>query len=628
MKTLLSLKSRIWLTLIMLSVVSFECAAQILHQESFDSTTFVPAGWSLDPSAGNPIWVRRTTGPIGSTMTPHSGAAMARYTVVQTPTGSQQSLITPVIDYSYTNGATPSVSFWMYRDSLSTAPDTISVWVNTSPSITGATWLGVIARSRYQNIPVLVTSNGWYQYSFNIPSAFNTSVNYILFRGTAQGGANMFIDDVEWDEYPVPCSGQPVAGTISASNDTICGGSGSADLSLTGGSGLQSGLTYDWQSSGTAGGPWTSFSTASGPVNTGTLTATTYFRCLVTCTGSGLTDSTSELEIVVNPNPLPVITVTPGPQVAFCNGGNPVTLVASGAATYSWTPATGLSASSGDSVQASPTNSTNYTITGVDAFGCSAITNVTVQVANAPNFTLIANRTLVCSGDTTMLRAQGQGGPGGGNQYVWGPGGQTGNMVIVTVTAPTTYTVVGTNQAGCTRADSVFVDIQPGANAGFSYTMNNLTVSFTDTTTGALSWLWLFGDGNASFSQSPNYTYSAPGTYNVSLVVSNGVCGSDTVTQTITVSVTGLEENAAAMQMQLAPNPAHESVALSFFSSSPAAELLLLNAMGQEVVRRNITPSAANFFREMIETKHLEPGVYVVMLRTSNGSAAIRLVKE
>ncbi len=602
--------------------------AQVIHQESFDSTTFVPSGWSLDPSTGNPNWVRRTTGPIGSTMTPHSGAAMARFTVLQTPTGTQQGLITPVADYSYTNGATPSVSFWMYRDSLSTAPDTLSVLVNTSPSVSGATWLGAIARSRYQSIPAVVTANGWYQYTFNIPASFNTSVNYIIFRGTAQGGMNIYIDDVQWDEYPTPCSGQPVAGIISASTDTICGGSGSADLSLTGGSSNQSGLTYDWQYSATSGGPWTSFSTSGGPVNTGTLTSTTYFRCLVTCTGSGLTDSTTESIVLVNPDPLPVVSVTPGPQVAFCNGGNPVTLVASGAVSYTWSPSNGLSSTSGDSVQASPGFNTNYTVTGVDSFGCSASANVTVQVANSPNFTLIANRTLVCAGDTTMLRAQGQGGPGGGTQYLWGPGGQTGNTVVVTVTAPTTYTVVGTNQAGCTRADSVFVDIQPGANAGFTYTANNLTVSFQDTTTGALSWLWLFGDGNASFSQSPNYTYSAPGTYTVSMIVSNGVCGSDTVQQTITVSVTGLEENAAAMQMQFTPNPSHESALLTFFSATVSAELSLVNALGQVVYSKHLNPAATNFYREVVDVKNLVSGIYVAVLRTSDGTATTRLIKD
>ena len=39
-------------------------------------------------------------------------------------------------------------------------------------------------------------------------------------------------------------------------------------------------------------------------------------------------------------------------------------LNATGAETYSWSPATGLTATTGASVQANPTNSTSYTVTG------------------------------------------------------------------------------------------------------------------------------------------------------------------------------------------------------------------------------------------------------------------------
>lgn len=56
---------------------------------------------------------------------------------------------------------------------------------------------------------------------------------------------------------------------------------------------------------------------------------------------------------VVTVDSLPIVLVTP-PAPATCAAGDPVTLAASGAATYSWTPATGLSATVGDTVIASP----------------------------------------------------------------------------------------------------------------------------------------------------------------------------------------------------------------------------------------------------------------------------------
>jgi len=72
-------------------------------------------------------------------------------------------------------------------------------------------------------------------------------------------------------------------------------------------------------------------------------------------------------------------------------------------------------------------------------------------------------------------------------------------------------------------------------SADFNATPTNgcapLRVNFTDLSDGngkeIISWSWDFGDGGTSTSQNPSHTYTDPGTYTVSLNVSNG-CGSDT----------------------------------------------------------------------------------------------------
>ena len=58
-----------------------------------------------------------------------------------------------------------------------------------------------------------------------------------------------------------------------------------------------------------------------------------------------------------------------------------------------------------------------------------------------------------------------------------------------------------------------------------------LDVQFTDTSSNATSWAWTFGDGGTSTAQNPLHTYTATGTYSVSLTVSNAV-GSNSLTQT------------------------------------------------------------------------------------------------
>ena len=76
--------------------------------------------------------------------------------------------------------------------------------------------------------------------------------------------------------------------------------------------------------------------------------------------------------------------------------------------------------------------------------------------------------------------------------------------------------------------------------ADFSYTVDNLTVTFTDLSSDPdgtiVSWLWDFGDGNTSTEQNPTHTYAAYGKYNVTLTVTDSDGATDTITKQITVS--------------------------------------------------------------------------------------------
>jgi len=60
-------------------------------------------------------------------------------------------------------------------------------------------------------------------------------------------------------------------------------------------------------------------------------------------------------------------------------------------------------------------------------------------------------------------------------------------------------------------------------------------VSFSDSSTGATSWLWDFGDGNTDTTQNPLHTY-INGTFTVTLTVSNA-CGVDSVSESIQIWV-------------------------------------------------------------------------------------------
>ena len=83
--------------------------------------------------------------------------------------------------------------------------------------------------------------------------------------------------------------------------------------------------------------------------------------------------------------------------------------------------------------------------------------------------------------------------------------------------------------------DSFYIDYTPIVTSSFTADnitgLTPLTVQFSDTSTGApTSWSWDFGDNNSSTAQNPIHTFTATGTYNVSLNASNAA-GSNTITK-------------------------------------------------------------------------------------------------
>ncbi len=93
-----------------------------------------------------------------------------------------------------------------------------------------------------------------------------------------------------WD--PATCSGPPTVGTPSAQPTFSCGAY-TTSLTISGATGLCGGLTFQWQSSTSASGPFTNIGVASSSPNTTALipaSTTLYFRCIVAC---GVATSTS-----------------------------------------------------------------------------------------------------------------------------------------------------------------------------------------------------------------------------------------------------------------------------------------------------------------------------------------------
>lgn len=90
----------------------------------------------------------------------------------------------------------------------------------------------------------------------------------------------------------------------------------------------------------------------------------------------------------------------------------------------------------------------------------------------------------------------------------------------------------------------VRIYVKPSAQFGIDKTtgQNKLTCKFTDLSIGSgiTSWMWDFGDGNTSTIQNPIHTYSQPGKFTVTLLITNnkGETSSITKPEVVVVSLT------------------------------------------------------------------------------------------
>jgi hypothetical protein len=157
-------------------------------------------------------------------------------------------------------------------------------------------------------------------------------------------------------------------------------------------------FTYAWS------GPASFTSIVQNPVLTSVTTAMTgsYTVTITDNCGATATASTS-----LTVNAIPTMSVAPSSSTYCTPGGTAVTLIASGADTYAWSPATGLSATTGSTVNATPAASVTYTVVGTTAAnGCTASTASVVAAVQQPTMGAVtATPAAICIGGNSQLTA-------------------------------------------------------------------------------------------------------------------------------------------------------------------------------------------------------------------------------
>jgi len=379
--------------------------------------------------------------------------------------------------YTWTGGVTDNVPFSPVSSGIYTVTGfnpcgsgtaIIAILVHTLPSITA----NASSTAVCQSDAVTLSGGGGVSYSWsggvtnNIPFTPGATATYTVTGTDVNGCQNTASKTIVVNPLPTI--------TANVTNSVVCFGN---ITTLFGGGGV----SYSW-----TGGVTNNVAFTPG-------TTTTYF---VTGTdANGCQGSAGKTVTVLN---VPALTASASnSSVCF---GNPTTLSASGATSYSWTG--GVT----NNVSFVPGSTNTYTVYGTNSCG-TVSTTVTVVVYSLPVVTANASNTMICVSTPVTLSG------GGANTYTW-TGGITNNVAF-TPGSTNTYTVTGTDANGCqnTASKTIVVNPLPAITANVTSSVVCLGNSTTLFGGGGVSYSWTGGvTNNVAFAPVNTTTYTVTGT--------------------------------------------------------------------------------------------------------------------
>ncbi|TAL58236.1 MAG: PKD domain-containing protein [Bacteroidetes bacterium] len=206
--------------------------------------------------------------------------------------------------------------------------------------------------------------------------------------------------------------------------------------------------------------------------------------------------------------------------------------------------------------------------------------------------------------------------------YSWSNGANTSALNNLSAG---NYWVSVTEAGGCSQTQTILISQPEVLIAGFTASTDtvdlsvNNSVSFTDTSSGAASYLWDFGDTPpVDTSKNPIHYYSLSGTYSVMLVVSNGSCY-DTSYAEIKVfdslNTTGITQFSISSEIGVVYDKGEVFLVFDL-PRSAGASITLFSTLGERMIIQNLYQIRKG--KVKLEAGGLSPGIYFSMIATND----------
>ena len=295
--------------------------------------------------------------------------------------------------------------------------------------------------------------------------------------------------------------------------------------------------------------------------------------------------------------------VSAGADQTVCKGTS-ITLLGSGAASYSWTG--GITNGTPFPINSQAT----FEVTGTGSNGCTNTDQVTVFVNNLPNVSAGQNK-IVCNGASVTLNGS------GAVTYTW-DNGVTNGTSFVPVLGTTTYTVTGTDANGCEAEDDMTVTV----NALPNVTLSTLPTFCVSHGSAVLNQGLPAGgtySGNGISGSVFNPSTAGVGVHPVTYTYTDQNNCQNTASSTITVDQCLGVEELTANQWTVYPNP---TTGLTQIEFSGSFNYFVTDGQGRTV----LNGMAADMTK--LDLSAFSDGVYQLTIQAESTSHTVRIVKN
>jgi hypothetical protein len=339
--------------------------------------------------------------------------------------------------------------------------------------------------------------------------------------------------------------------------------------------------------------------------------------------GTGNTSSSAQylswddLEITVpcTPNSPNTPTVSLVSSTTTICSGETVNLNVSGADTYTWNTGSTVSG-----ISETPNSTTTYTVVGTNTLtGCMQSVSQTILVNLAPQVYVFTNKQVVCSGSSAILQAL------GGTTYTWSNGG-TSQVISVSPTTPTTYTVLSMGTNGCVGSSTQLIGVNtlPNVTASSDRTgdMCPTETAILTAVGSGVSYKWTSNVSPLVLIGNPvNVSPNSTTIYTVTATDVNGCENRSTLVQSVT-NCTGINENSNLSNLSVYPNPTSADVSIE------TSNVLIKSIEVIDVTGKVVYSTTSDLEIVTLNLKNVASGVYYVKIQSNNTVDVVKVVKQ